>query len=343
MKILIIGGTGLISTWITRRLLAQGGHELTLYNRGKTEAPLPAQAKTLLGDRTDYPTFEAQMAEIGPFDSVIDMVGYAPEDAHSVVRAFKGRVGQFIFCSTIDVYSKPAHRLPYLEDEPYGGLNTYSRHKVIMEKTLREAHDSRTFPVTIIRPAYTYGESRGPIHSLGGSLTYLDRVRRGKPIVVHGDGTSLWGACHADDVAGAFVGAIGNPVTFGKAYHATGEEWLTWNQYHQGVAEALNVPTPPFVHIPSELLAVIAPKRAGICLENFQFDNIFDNSAAHRDLGFRYTTRWIEGVRRMAAWLDERHRIPNSDSDPLEDQIIAAWRSAESAMKQAMPADTISA
>ena len=339
MNILIIGGTGLISTWITRRLVAQRNHKLTLYNRGKTEAPLPAQARTISGDRTNISQFEVQMAEAGPFDCVIDMVGYAPEDGHSVVRAFKGKVGQFIFCSTIDVYSKPAHRLPYVENEPYGGLNTYARNKVIIEKTLTEASQAGDFPLTIIRPAYTYGESRGPIHSLGGSLTYLDRMRRSKPIVVHGDGTSLWGACHADDVAGAFVNAIGNSVALGKSYHVTGEEWLTWNQYHQGVAEALNVTPPPFVHIPSELLAKVAPKRCGVCDDNFKFDNIFDNSAAHRDLDFRYTVNWVDGVRRMVAWLDERKRIPNSDSDLLEDQIIAAWQSAELQMARAMPSD----
>src|SRR5579859_2621146 len=239
MKILIIGGTGLISTWITKRLLEQGGHNLTLYNRGKTESRVPGGAKTMAGDRTDYQAFEAQMREAGTFDCVIDMVGYEPGDADSVIRAFKGKTGQFIFCSTIDVYSKPAHKLPYVEDEPYGGLNTYSRNKVIIEKALQAAHDPKTFPLTIIRPAHTYGETRGPIHSLGGSLTYLDRIRRGKPIVVHGDGSSLWVSCHADDVARGFVKAIGNPATIGKAYHTAGEEWQTWNQYHERVAEAM--------------------------------------------------------------------------------------------------------
>lgn len=338
MKILIIGGTGLISTWITQRLLEQAGHDLTLYNRGQTESRIPQGTKTILGDRKNFAQFEAQMNEVGPFDCVIDMVGYDPDEAHSVVRAFKGKVGQFIFCSTVDVYSKPPHRLPYREDEPYGGLNTYARNKVAIERILLAAYHDGDFPLTIIRPAYTYGETRGPIHSLGGSLTYLDRIRRGKPIVVHGDGNSIWTACHADEVARAFVNAIGNTAAIGNTYHTTGEEWLPWNQYHQKVAEALGAPEPTLIHIPSDLLAKAAPERAGICAENFQFNNIFDNTAAQRDLGFRYTIQWIDGVRRMVAWLDERNRIPNSDNDPLEDQLIAAWQGLEGRMVDAMAA-----
>ncbi len=342
MKTLIIGGTGLISTWITLRLLEQGGHDLTLYNRGKTEVRFPPGAKTILGDRTDFPAFETQMQDAGTFDCVIDMVCYKPDEAHSVVRAFKGQVGQFIFCSTVDVYSKPPTRLPYTEEEPYGGLNSYATNKVAIEKILKAAHDDQDFPLTIIRPAHTYGETRGPIHSLGGSLTYLDRIRRGKPIVVHGDGNSLWVSAHADDVGQAFIHAMGNPASVGKAYHTTGEEWMTWNRYHQKVAEAMGAPPPTLVHIPTDLLAQIAPERAGICAENFQFNNIFDNSAAHHDLAFRYTIPWVEGVKRMVAWLDERNRIPNSDQDPLEDQIIAAWTPIEAQMKRDLSAHVIS-
>ncbi len=331
MKILIIGGTGLISTWITIRLLEQGGHDLTLYNRGKTELRVPPGATTIIGDRTDFPQFESQMADAEMFDCVIDMVCYTPDEAESVIRAFKGRVGHFIFCSTVDVYCKPPTRLPYTEAEPYGGLNTYARNKVIIEKRLLQAHDA-AFPVTIIRPAYTYGETRGPIHSLGGSLTYLDRIRRGKPIIVHGDGNSLWVCCHGDDVGRAFIHAMGRQTTFGKTYHTTGEEWLTWNRYHEQVAEAMNAPKPTLVHIPTDLLAKAAPERAGVCADNFQFNNIFDNHAAHTDLNFQYTIPWLDGVRRMVTWLDARNRIPDSDADPLEDQLIASWQKAEQGM-----------
>ncbi len=325
MKILIIGGTGLISSLITRDLVARGD-EVIHYNRGKHDLyPNPSGVTTIHGDRTDYPNFERQMIELGTFDCVIDMVGYQPDDAESIVRAFRGRVGHFIFCSTVDVYRKPASRYPYTEAEDYGGLNAYSRNKVTQEKTLLAAHHPVDFPLTIIRPAYTYGEGRGPIHSFGGRTTYLDRLRKGKPIVVHGDGTSLWVACHRHDVARTFVAAVGQSHTFGKAYHTAGEEWLTWNQYHEVVAAALGAPKPTFVHIPTDLLGMISPKRGAISVENFQFNNIFDNSAARADLNFQYTIPWLEGARRMVEWLDAHGKIEECEADPFEDHLIETW------------------
>ena len=328
MRILIIGGTGLISCAITR-FLVERNEQVVLYNRGVSDQadrqPSPG-VDIIHGDRMDYVTFERQMAEAGHFDCVIDMVNYLPADAESVVRAFRGRVGHFIFCSTVDVYRKPASHYPYTEVEPYGGLNAYSSNKVQCEQILLAAHHPTLFPVTLIRPAYTYGEGRGPIHTFGGKTTYLDRMRKGKPIVAHGDGSSLWVACHRDDVARAFVTAAGQAHTFGKAYHTTGEEWMTWNQYHETVAAAMGVPKPTLVHIPTDLLGQVAPKRAAIAVENFQFNNIFDNTAAHTDLDFRYTISWHAGVQRMVAWLDQQGRMENSDQDVFEDQLIDAWR-----------------
>jgi nucleoside-diphosphate-sugar epimerase len=326
MRILIIGGTGLISTSITRQLIERGGDDVTLYNRGKSEARVPGGWKQIVGDRKDYARFELQMREAGPFDCVMDMIGFVPEEAESAVRAFKGRVGQYIFCSTVDVYTKPAKRYPYREDEPLSGLGDYAVNKVKCENLLIEAHRNGDLPVTIIRPAYTYGEGGVIIHSFGWSTAYIDRIRKGKPIVVHGDGNSLWVVCHIDDVARAFVNAAGNARTLGKAYHTTGEEWMTWNQYHQAVAKALGAPSPTFVHIPSALLARISPQRAGVCAVNFQFNNIFDNTAAKAALGFAYTVPWVEGVRRTVGWLDERNRIADSDKDPFDERVITAWQ-----------------
>lgn len=326
MRILIIGGTGLISTAITRELLARSD-DLWLYNRGETSiyAPVPRQAHIINGDRTDHRTFEDQMADAGTFDAVIDMVGYQPADAASAVRAFRGRVGQFIFCSTVDVYQKPATRYPYTESEQYGGLNAYSSDKVRCEQILFDAHGA-DFPVTVIRPAATYGEGRGPGNVISGRSEYVQRIRSGKPIIVHGDGMSLWVVCHRDDVGHAFVGAVGESRTFGRAYHATGEEWMPWDVYHQKVAYALGAPNPRLVHIPSELLARVAPDRARILVENFQFDNIFDNSAARADLGFRYTIDWVEGVRRMVGWLDEHEPYTEpAEQDSFQDRMINAW------------------
>jgi nucleoside-diphosphate-sugar epimerase len=333
LKILIIGGTGLISTSITRQLLERG-EDVTLYNRGKSEARIPEGAKTLTGDRREYAAFEAQMAEAGHFDCVIDMVGFSPDDAESVVRAFKGRIGHFIFCSTVCVYGGPSSRYPIREDEPRIPTGSYGANKVKCEDILLAAHGRGDFPATIMRPSQTYGEGGTIVHSLGWRSTYLDRMRKGKPIIVHGDGSCLWAACHIDDVGRGFVGAAGNPKSFGKSYNLTGEEWMTWNRYHEGVAKALGVPLPPLVHIPTDLMAKIAPKHFGISIDIFQYPSIFDNSAAIADLGFRYTIPWVEGVRRTVAWLDERGKIENSDDDPFDDRVIAAWENLGVAMAQ---------
>lgn len=335
MKTLIIGGTGLISTSISRQLI-ESGADVTLYNRGKSEARIPEGANVINGDRRDYAAFEAQMQEAGSFDTVIDMVGFSPDDAHSVIRAFKGRIKQFIFCSTVCVYGGPAVHYPIREDEPRVPIGSYGANKGKIEDLLMEAHARGDFNVTIMRPSQTYGEGGTIVHTFGWNTAYLDRIRKGKPIVVHGDGSCLWAACHIDDVARGFIGAIGNEKAYGKFYNVTGEEWMTWNRYHEGVAKALNAPAPKIVHIPTDLLAKFAPKHAGISIDIFQYPSIFDNSAAIADLGFQYTIPWVEGVRRTVAWLDERGKIENSDNDPFDDTVIAAWEQYSAQMAKAL-------
>lgn len=337
MRVLVVGGTGLISTSITRMLLERGD-EVTLFNRGKTPVRLPHGAKFLHGNRREYSAFVEQMREAGPFDCVIEMIGFVREDADSLVHAFAGRTKHLIFCSTVDVYQRPAQRYPYREDEPRLGLSDYAKNKIVCEDVLMEAHQRGDFAVTLIRPAHTYGEGGTLIHSFGWSTTYIDRLRKGKPIVVHGDGQSLWVSCHVDDVARAFVNAVGNPTAFGKAYHVTGEEWMTWNQYHQKVARAIGAAEPTLVHIPTDLLVRVAPERAGVCAVNFQFSNIFDNRAAQRDLGFRYTIPFEDGAKRTVAWLDAHNAIANSDEDTLEDRVIDVWNRLGEAMVQTLSA-----
>ena len=234
MNVLIVGGTGLISTAITRSL-QETGADVTHYNRGQAPSQLHDAPHTLRGDRQDFAAFEAQMADAGPFDCVIDMVCFTPEEAESAVRAFRGRTGHFVFCSTVDVYTKQPPVLPITEDTPREPLPSfpYAYRKAACERILEAAHQQGDFPVTIIRPAYTYGEGRGLLHTFRGGMYYLHRLRTGHPIVQHGDGLSLWTACHRDDVGRTFAVAAGKPATFGKAYHVTGEEWLTWDRYHR--------------------------------------------------------------------------------------------------------------
>ena len=328
MKVLIIGGTGLISTAITRCLIERGD-DVTLYNRGQTDAVIPEGYNTITGNRKDYATFEAQMAEAGSFDAVIDMIGFGPADVESAIRAFRGNIGQFICCSTVDVYTKPARRYPIREDAERQPMPSfpYAYNKAKCERLLEEAHEHGDFPVTIIRPAHTYGEGRGLIHSFGlGGAYYFNRIRYGKPIITHGDGSSLWAACHRDDVGHAFAEAVGNAKAFGKGYHTASEEPMTWNQYHQTVAQAMNAPEPDLIHIPTDFLFEIAPKEAEWCKENFQYNNIFDNAAAKADLNFSHTIPFLEGARRIVAWLDARERIHDRDEPPIYGEIIEKWK-----------------
>jgi nucleoside-diphosphate-sugar epimerase len=325
MNILIIGGTGLISTSISRQLL-DAGHHLTLYNRGLTEPRLPDAYKRIKGDRNDYKAFEEKMAAAGPFDCVIDMVCFKPEQAQSDIRAFAGRVGQLIFCSTVDVYTKPPATFPIRESHPRLAISDYGRDKAKCEDLFMEAHQAGYFPVTILRPASTYGEGGNIIHTFGSETYFLDRLRKGKPVIVHGDGEALWVSCHSDDVARGFVNAVGNETAFGNAYHLAGEECQTWNQYHERLAEAIGAPEPDIVHIPADILVRISPEKAMVTYLNFQYTNIFDNSAAQRDLDFKVTVGWHEGSKRTYEWLEEHHLIEDWQRFPFYDQVVERYR-----------------
>ncbi len=335
MKVLIIGGTGLISTSITRQLVGKG-YDVTLVNRGRSEDRNFGVARVISADRKDYAAFKTRFSSGEQYDTVIDMVAFVPDDAQSVIETFRGRTKQVIFCSTVCACGGPAGKYPIHELDKLAPISGYGRNKAKCEEMLLAAGAAGDFSVTVMRPSQTYGEGGVIVHSMGGSTTYIDRIRKGKPIVVHGDGSCLWAACHIDDVAGGFVGAVGNPLAAGKIYNVTGEEWMTWNMYHAGVAAALGCTLPELVHIPTDLLAVLAEDKFRISTEIFQWPSIFDNSAAIADLGFAYTIPWVEGVKRTVAWLDANGRIENSDNDSFEDNLIAAWRQAgEQLMKLA--------
>ncbi len=324
MKVLIIGGTGQISREIARLALT-AGDELTLYHRGKTQVSSLAGCQTILGDRQDVANFELQMKSAGTYDCVIDMVCYQPEEAESLVRAFAGRIGQLILCSTAAVYQRPASRYPITETELLKPVSPYGRDKARCEHVLMAAQERGDLNVTILRPANTYGPGGDLIYTLGWGNTFLDRIRKGKALVSPGDGSSLRAHCHAADVARAFVSAAGNVRSFGQAYHVTGEEWLTWDRYFGTIAEVMGVPLPRLVHIPCEVLYAMAPDRLADVVENYQFNNIFDNQAARIDLDFRYNIKFTDGVRQTIDWLEKNQRIQNSDEEPFDDAIIQAW------------------
>lgn len=335
MRVLIIGGTGLISSSITQ-LLLESGAEVAHFNRGLRSTEFAGRVTEIRGDRHDRTAFESAIRGAGPFDCVIDMVCFTPDEAEATIAACSGACAQVIFCSTVDVYQRPSRRYPYVEGGPLHSLSDYGRNKVACERLFEQAHADGRFAVTILRPAHTYCDSGTIVHSLGWSTSMLDRMRKGKPIIVHGDGQSLWTSAHADDVATGFVGAIGNARAYGRGYHLPGEEWLTWDLYHQTVADALGVPLPDLVHIPTDLLARLAPRQAGVCAANFQFCNVFDTRQAREDLGYRYTISVRRGFERVVQWLDSHNAIADSDDEPFYDAIIAGWQDLTVAMVRRM-------
>lgn len=328
MKVLIIGGTGNISTAITRYLIEQGQNDIYLYNRGN----IPVEGTTTsFGDRKDYNDFEIKVAKLGEFDTVIDMICYEPNEARSDVRCFKGKTKQFIFCSTVDTFTKPASRYPIKEDDEQKPsiVFPYAYKKGICENIFRDAAERGDFQLTIIRPVATYNDTSYPLALLGNGDHLLKRIKDRKPIIVLGDGNSFWVSCHRDDTARPFFGACGNEKAYGKTYNISGDEVITWEAYFNTVAKVMGIDKIDFVHIPTDLLVRIAPKSAEWCGINFKYNNIFDNTAAKTDLGFKYTISWEEGVRRMVNYHESRGDIESVQENKLYDLAVEKIRNME--------------
>ncbi|GLX67509.1 NAD-dependent epimerase/dehydratase family protein [Paenibacillus glycanilyticus] len=325
-KVLIIGGTGMISEAITARLLSDGATEVVHLNRGSK--PSPEGVRSIQADRSDKQSLREAIQSEQPFDCVIDMAAFTAAHAKDAVEVFSGMTKQYLFCSTVDVYSKNADYYPIDEAHPRKPSLSfpYAYGKREAEDVLLAAYEQQNFPVTILRLAQTYGGTSNAIASLGGGEYQMRRLREGRPIIVHGDGSSLWVACHRDDVAVAFANAIGNKNSIGRAYNVTGEEWMTYNQYWSIVAKALQAPEPKFVHIPTDLLQAMLPKRAEWCAENFQNVTIFDNTAARTDLDFRYSIRWEDGIRAVINELDLQGSIAGSEERVYYDRLLECWQ-----------------
>jgi nucleoside-diphosphate-sugar epimerase len=335
MRVLIVGGTGNISTAISRELIKRGV-DLTHFNRGERKPEWSASVPTIVGDRTQRKAFQDALAHEKTWDCVIDMVCYEPADAACDVEVFRGNTAQLIFCSTVDVYSKTPPAYPV--SEANGELCAlasfpYGYKKVECEKILWEAHRRGDFALTVMRPAYTYNETWSPgIHSFGAQKYHLDRLRKGKPFILHGDGATISVATHRDDAAAAFVAAICNTRTYGQAYNVTGDEWMTQNHIWRTIARLMGAPEPDFVYIPTDLLGRLAPKEAEWCMENFRHNIIYDNSKAKRDLGFRYTVRYEEGARRSIEWLTSHNAIEDCAGYPFYDRLVETWKNHTAAM-----------
>jgi len=334
MQVLLLGGTGLISTGITRQLV-ESEHDVACFTRGESDAQVPETVEFVHGDRSNPDELAMARDEIDP-DVVIDMILFDPDTAREAVDVFGGDVEQYVFCSTVDVYHRPLATNPVQEDAPREpAVSEYGANKAAAEDVFMEAHEDGAFSTTVIRPWSTYGEGGPVLHSLGVGTYYVDRIRKGKPILVHGSGQSLWGPCHRDDVAGAFVGAVGNADAYGEAYHVTSEEVITWNQYHETVAAAIDAPEPDLVHVPVDQLRAAMPDRTDMLMDHFRFSTVFDNAKARRDLGFEYTIGFEEGVRRTVEWLDEHDDVDPWDSE-ADDELIEEWRDATASFQRSI-------
>ncbi|MBV9848560.1 MAG: SDR family oxidoreductase [Armatimonadetes bacterium] len=323
LKILFIGGTGLISSACSP-LAVERGFDLYLLNRGNARRPVPDGATVLHGDIRDPDSARAALGD-QTFDAVVDWIAFTPEHIEADLALFRGRVGQYVFISSASAYQKPPASLPITEStvlaNPFWG---YSRAKIACEERLIRAYREEGFPATIVRPSHTYDRTALP---MDGGYTVIDRMRRGKKVVVHGDGTSLWVLTHHRDFAKAFVGLLGNPQTVGEAFHITSDEVLTWNQIYEIFARAAGAEAPQLVHVASEVIAAYSPGRAEGLLGDKMHSVIFDNAKVKRFVpDFAATIPLSLGAREIMAWYDADPARCKVDEgyDRLLDEIIAA-------------------
>jgi nucleoside-diphosphate-sugar epimerase len=327
MKILFIGGTGIISSACSNQAVKRG-LEVYLLNRGQTTfRPVPEGAHTLLADIRNVDSVRKVIQDLC-FDAVVDWVAFTPEQVAMDLELFRGRTGQYVFISSASVYQTPPVLLPVTESTPLDNpIWEYSQNKIDCEELLIKAYRDEKFPMTIVRPSHTYDKTYIP---LDGSYTALDRMRRGKEIIVHGDGTSLWTLTHHEDFARGFLGLLGNSHAIGETFHITSDEWLSWNQIVEILANAAGV-TPRIIHVPSEFIAAFDRNWGDGLLGDKANSMIFDNSKIKRAVpGFTASIPFTQGAREMIAWHDahpERQAI-NHEFNLLCDRIISAYRSA---------------
>jgi nucleoside-diphosphate-sugar epimerase len=325
MKVLFIGGTGTISSACSR-LAVKRGIELYLFNRGQTERPVPEGARVLHGDIRDKASVESVLGN-ATFDTVVNWINFIPEHVEADIEFFRGRTGQYIFISTASAYQKPIASLPITEstplDNPYWD---YSRAKIACEERLMRAYREEKFPITIVRPSHTYDKTLLPFY---GRYTVIDRMRRGKEVIVHGDGTSLWVLTHHEDFAKGFVGLLGNHRAIGDAIHITSDEVLTWNQIFTILAHAAGVTEPRLVHVPSACIAAFDAEWGASLLGDKAHSVIFDNSKIKRLApDFVASIPFSRGAEEIMAWFDAdpARQVLDDDANRLLDRIIAAYQ-----------------
>ncbi len=323
MKILFVGGTGIISS-ACAQLAIERGHELTLLNRGQSSRAMPEGARQIQADIRDLAGAKTALAG-RHFDVVVEWVAFAPEHIETDLALFAGRTGQYVFISSASAYQTPPAHLPITESTPlHNPFWDYSRQKIACEERLMRAYREVGFPVTVVRPSHTYDQTLFPMR---GGYTVVNRMRQGKKVVVHGDGTSLWTLTHHRDFARGFVGLLGHPAAIGDVFHITSDELLTWNQIFQQVAAAAGTEA-RLVHIPSETLAYHDPDWGSGLLGDKAHSMIFDNSKIKRLVpDFVATIPFWQGAQEIMAWYDADPARQTIDPafDHLLDELIARY------------------
>ncbi|HEX8298166.1 MAG TPA: NAD-dependent epimerase/dehydratase family protein [Rubricoccaceae bacterium] len=326
MRVLFIGGTGVISGACARLAIARG-LDVTLLTRGHSDPP--EGAESLSGDIRDPSSVRAALGR-RTFDAVVDWVAYEPAHVETDLDLFRERTAQYIFIGTASAYETPPSHLPITEATPLANpLWAYSRAKIACEARLWQAAGEENFPVTVVRPSHTYDATRLPFSA---GYTIVDRMRRGAPVIVHGDGTSLWTLTHADDVAVGLVGLLGLPAALGEAFHITSSEWLTWTAIYETVARAAGVEAPRLVPLSSATIAAHDPEHGPSLLGDKAQSRIFDTAkirAAVPDFSPRIL--FAEGAAQVLAWhdADPTRRGVDPAADRMQDVLVAAAERAQ--------------
>jgi nucleoside-diphosphate-sugar epimerase len=333
MKILFIGGTGLISSACSE-LAVERGHELFLLNRSASaKYPAPKHSTILQADiHADSARLSSLLAG-HCFDAVVDFIAFTPEDIARDILLFRDKTDQFVFISSASAYQKPLQNYLITEETPLvNPFWEYSRNKIACEELLMRAYREDGFPVTIIRPSHTYGPSQIPLCVAGWQQpwTMVDRMKRGKPVIVSGDGTSLWVLTWNADFAKGLVGLLGNQKAVGEAFHITSDQALSWNQIYLEVYQVLGQ-TPNMIHIPADLIAMYDEESLGSLVGDKSNTVVFDNSKIKRFVpDFKCEVSWAEGLRRSLAWFEAHPEFQSIDHEENAkwDRIIEAYSKA---------------
>jgi nucleoside-diphosphate-sugar epimerase len=329
MRVLVIGGTGLISAAVVNRLLAHG-HEVWIFTRGQRPDGFGDRVRRLKGDRNDAGTLTGAFSSVRP-DAVIDMVAMRPEQAQVCVDALRGSRTHYIFISTVCVYGGPLSPAPAREDHPRNYVSAYGEGKTRVEELLERAWASGDLRFTAFRPSYTYGPG-GLFDSVWGRDPFLvDRIRKRRPLIVPGSGLNLWHPGFVDDVGEAVALSVGRETTFGKVYNANGPAVMTHDEYFRSMGEGLGVQGVELVHVPTEwLMAALPEENIRFLRDIFRHHVAFDTAALRRDVPeWSPKVDHAEGVARTAAWLDREGRNRDCGERPLDDRVLQAFHRAE--------------